>query len=99
MLDIMKACLEANVKRLVFTSSAGTVNVEPNGKPFYDETCWSDIEFCRTVKMTGWVILFIYLIDQNLLANLLLDYFKKNSINFSFGIIYCVDVLCVQDSR
>lgn len=63
MLDIMKACVDAKtVKKLVFTSSAGTVNVEPNQKSAYDETCWSDIDFCRTVKMTGWVIFFFLFI-------------------------------------
>ena len=55
-LDIMKACMKAKtVKRLVFTSSAGTLNVIEHQKPVFDETCWSDVEFCRRVKMTGWV--------------------------------------------
>ena len=56
MLDIMKSCVKANIQRLIFTSSAGTVNVEEIQKPIYDENCWSDIEFCRSKKMTGWVI-------------------------------------------
>ena len=52
----MKACLKAKtVRRLIFTSSAGTVNVSEDKKHLYDETCWSDVEFCRRVKMTGWV--------------------------------------------
>jgi bifunctional dihydroflavonol 4-reductase/flavanone 4-reductase len=52
----MKACLKAkSVRRLVFTSSAGTVNVTENQKLSRDESCWSDVEFCRRVKMTGWV--------------------------------------------
>lgn len=55
LLSIMNACLKAKTKRLVFTSSAGTVNVEEHQKPVYDETCWTDIEFCRNKKMTGWV--------------------------------------------
>lgn len=56
LLDIMKACVKAkSVRRLVFTSSAGTVNVTENQKPVFDETCWSDVDFCRRVKMTGWV--------------------------------------------
>jgi bifunctional dihydroflavonol 4-reductase/flavanone 4-reductase len=55
-LDIMKACLKAKtVRRLVFTSSAGTVNVTKNQKLSWDENCWSDVEFCRRAKMTGWV--------------------------------------------
>lgn len=56
MLDIMKSCVDAKtVKRLVFTSSAGTVIGEQHRKPVYDETCWTDVQFCRTQKMTGWV--------------------------------------------
>ncbi|KAK7280678.1 hypothetical protein RJT34_25745 [Clitoria ternatea] len=60
LIDIMKSCLKAKtVQRLVFTSSAGTVNVTEHQKPMYDETCWSDVDFCRRVKMTGWVSNFI----------------------------------------
>ena len=55
-LDIMKACLKAKtVRKLVFTSSAGTVDVADHQKPFYDERCWSDLEFIQAKKMTGWV--------------------------------------------
>nr|AFK33310.1 unknown [Lotus japonicus] len=56
LLDILKACEKAKtVRRLVFTSSAGTVDVTEHPKPVIDETCWSDIEFCLRVKMTGWM--------------------------------------------
>jgi bifunctional dihydroflavonol 4-reductase/flavanone 4-reductase len=56
MLSIMRACKDAGtVKRIVFTSSAGTVNIEEQQRPVYDHDNWSDIDFCRRVKMTGWV--------------------------------------------
>lgn len=56
LLDIMKACEKAKtVRRLVFTSSAGTLDVTEQQNSVIDETCWSDVEFCRRVKMTGWV--------------------------------------------
>lgn len=58
-LSIMKACVNAKtVRRLVFTSSAGTVNVEEHIKPVYDEKCWTDVEFVRKKKMTGWVSIY-----------------------------------------
>ncbi|KAJ8545807.1 hypothetical protein K7X08_018390 [Anisodus acutangulus] len=43
MLSIIESCAKANtVKRLVFTSSAGTLDVQEHQKLFYDETSWSD---------------------------------------------------------
>jgi bifunctional dihydroflavonol 4-reductase/flavanone 4-reductase len=56
MISIMRACKEAGtVRRIVFTSSAGTCNIEEWRKPVYDEDNWTDVDFCRRVKMTGWV--------------------------------------------
>ncbi|XP_019182575.1 PREDICTED: dihydroflavonol 4-reductase-like [Ipomoea nil] len=55
-LNIINSCVKAKtVKRLVFTSSAGTLNVQPQQKPVYDETCWSDLDFIYAKKMTGWM--------------------------------------------
>lgn len=68
LLDIMKACEKAKtVRRLVFTSSAGTVDVTENPKPVIDETCWSDVDFCRRVNMTGWVSTYSLMSLKNLL--------------------------------
>lgn len=56
MIRILRACKEAGtVRRIVFTSSAGTVCVEERRRPVYDHDNWSDVDFCRRVKMTGWV--------------------------------------------
>lgn len=55
-LSIIKSCAKAKtVKRLVFTSSAGTVNVQEHQVPVYDENNWSDLDFVYEKKMTGWV--------------------------------------------
>lgn len=52
----MKACDKAKtVRRIVFTSSAGTVNAEEHQKNVYDENDWSDLDFIMSKKMTGWV--------------------------------------------
>ncbi|XP_047313459.1 cinnamoyl-CoA reductase 1-like [Impatiens glandulifera] len=53
-LNVLKACKEAtNVKRVLFVSSLAAVCVKPSffeGGQFFDETCWSDKEFCRTIN-------------------------------------------------
>lgn len=60
MLSIIESCAKANtVKRLVFTSSAGTLDAQEHQKLFYDETSWSDLDFIYAKKMTGWVRLVI----------------------------------------
>nr|AAX12422.1 dihydroflavonol 4-reductase [Rosa hybrid cultivar] len=78
-LDIMQACLKAKtVRRLVFTSSAGSVNVEETQKPVYNESNWSDIEFCRRVKMTGWM----YFVSKTLAEQEAWKFAKENNIDF-----------------
>ncbi|GFY80370.1 dihydroflavonol 4-reductase [Actinidia rufa] len=55
-LSIIRSCTKAKtVKRLVFTSSAGTVNAQEHQQPRYDENNWSDLDFIYAKKMTGWV--------------------------------------------
>ncbi|KAK4276562.1 hypothetical protein QN277_014695 [Acacia crassicarpa] len=79
LLDIMKACLKAKtVRRIIFTSSAGTVNVVEHQKPLFDETCWSDTEFCRTVKMTGWM----YFVSKTLAEQEAWKFAKQHNMDF-----------------
>lgn len=55
-LNIIRSCVKAKtVKRLVFTSSAGTVDVEEHKQTAYDENSWSDLDFIYSKKMLGWV--------------------------------------------
>nr|AHY35315.1 dihydroflavonol reductase [Morus notabilis] len=77
-LDIMKACLDAKVKRLVFTSSAGAVDAGPQGRSFYDESYWSDVEFCRTVKMIGWM----YFVSKTLAEQAAGKFAKEHNMDF-----------------
>ncbi|KAL2318760.1 hypothetical protein Fmac_032636 [Flemingia macrophylla] len=78
LLDIMKACGKAKtVRRLVFTSSAGTVDVAEHPKPEYDENCWSDVEFCRRVKMTGWM----YFVSKTLAEQEAWKFAKEHKID------------------
>ncbi|ESQ44798.1 hypothetical protein EUTSA_v10003227mg [Eutrema salsugineum] len=78
-LGIMKACVKAKtVRRIVFTSSAGTVNVEEHMKDVYDESDWSDLNFIMSKKMTGWM----YFLSKMLAEKAAWDYAKENGIDF-----------------
>ncbi|XP_062163931.1 bifunctional dihydroflavonol 4-reductase/flavanone 4-reductase-like [Alnus glutinosa] len=79
LLGIMNACVKAKtVRRLVFTASAGSVNVEEHQKPVYDESCWSDVEFCRAKKMTGWM----YFVSKTLAEQAAWKFAKENGLDF-----------------
>ncbi|KDP38535.1 hypothetical protein JCGZ_04460 [Jatropha curcas] len=66
-LDILKACVKAKtVGRVVFTSSAGAVDVQETSRSMYDETCYSDLDFILAVKMTGWREAFKFAKENNL---------------------------------
>lgn len=50
--NVINAAAEAGVGRVVFTSSIGTVYMDPSRSPdvVVDESCWSDLEFCKKTK-------------------------------------------------
>ncbi|KAI4326251.1 hypothetical protein MLD38_031582 [Melastoma candidum] len=50
--NVIRAAAEAGVRRVVFTSSIGAVTMDPNRGPevVVDESCWSDLEFCKNTK-------------------------------------------------
>ncbi|KAJ7951978.1 Cinnamoyl-CoA reductase [Quillaja saponaria] len=50
--NVIIAAAEANVRRVVFTSSIGAVYMDPNRSPdaVVDESCWSDLEYCKNTK-------------------------------------------------
>ncbi|KAK9928493.1 hypothetical protein M0R45_025626 [Rubus argutus] len=51
-LNVLKACLEAKVKRVVVVSSIAAVVMNPNWPKdqVKDESCWSDPEYVRSTK-------------------------------------------------
>nr|BBC48378.1 dihydroflavonol 4-reductase [Fagopyrum esculentum subsp. esculentum] len=79
MLDIMKSCLRAKVRKVVFTSSAGTV-VFDKGKPktVFDENCWTDADLCRREKMTGWM----YFVSKTLAEQAAWKFAEENQMEF-----------------
>ncbi|XP_038905364.1 cinnamoyl-CoA reductase 1-like [Benincasa hispida] len=50
--NVIMAVAEAKVRRVVFTSSIGTIYMNPNRSPdtVVDESCWSDLDFCKNTK-------------------------------------------------
>ncbi|XP_073159015.1 cinnamoyl-CoA reductase 1 [Henckelia pumila] len=50
--NVITAAAEANVRRVVLTSSIGAVYMDPNRAPdkVVDESCWSDLDFCKNTK-------------------------------------------------
>lgn len=51
---VINAAAEAGtVRRVVFTSSIGAVTMDPNRGPdvVVDESCWSDLEFCKKTRV------------------------------------------------
>ncbi len=64
-LNVLKACLEAKVKRVVVVSSVAALIMNPSWPKgqVMDETCWSDQEYCRNTKVTNHKIqLFVKLV-------------------------------------
>ncbi|KAI3980132.1 hypothetical protein MKX01_033273 [Papaver californicum] len=78
-LNVMKSCKKAKtVKRVIYTTSAGTVCAEEHQKPVYDESSWSDLEFCWNTKMTGWM----YFVSKTLAEKAAQEFAKDNGIHF-----------------
>ena len=65
-LDIMRACTKAKtVKRLIYTSTTGTITYGPQPTPpQYDETFWTDLEYCNTMHRIGWVSIFPFHLES-----------------------------------
>ncbi|XP_028766451.1 cinnamoyl-CoA reductase 1-like [Neltuma alba] len=53
-INVLKACLEAKVERVVYVSSQFAVSTNPNfpKDAVFDESCWSDKEYCK--KTENW---------------------------------------------
>ncbi|KAH7651111.1 Dihydrokaempferol 4-reductase protein [Dioscorea alata] len=76
--NLFKSCVKAKtVKRVVYTSTAATVNIQPFRKTVYDETSWTDVEFCKNVKMTSWM----YFYAKTVAEKAALEFAEKNGLD------------------
>ncbi|KAJ0900650.1 putative cinnamoyl-CoA reductase [Helianthus annuus] len=76
-LNVLKACCEVNVKKVVYVSSVAAVAIIPNrpqDRPL-DETFWSDQEFCRSNN--DW-----YCLSKTKAESEAWEFSKKNGIDF-----------------
>ncbi|PKU70507.1 Cinnamoyl-CoA reductase 1 [Dendrobium catenatum] len=92
--NVLKACSETSVKRVVVVSSAAAIMFNPDWAQgtIMDESCWSNEEFCRSTE-TG-ISNRQYTILRYLLSQFSLSKTKKKSpflgfllawVHFSFG--------------
>ncbi|KAF7103085.1 hypothetical protein CFC21_104113 [Triticum aestivum] len=75
-MNVLKACSEAKVKRVVMVSSVAAVMTNPSwpeGKPM-DEDCWSDVDYCRTTE--NW-----YNLSKTLAELQAFDYAKRSGLD------------------
>ncbi|MQL98230.1 hypothetical protein Taro_030930, partial [Colocasia esculenta] len=75
-LNVLKACSEAKVRRVVVVSSVSAVNMNPiwPRDKILDEQCWSDKEFCKTTE--NW-----YCFSKTIAEEKALDYAKESGLD------------------
>ncbi|KAG8377209.1 hypothetical protein BUALT_Bualt08G0004400 [Buddleja alternifolia] len=75
-LNVLKACSEAQVKRVVIVSSVAAIAMKPDWPKdqVMDETCWSDTEYCK--KNNHW-----YCFSKTVAEAEALEYAKKNGLD------------------
>ncbi|PKI35764.1 cinnamoyl-CoA reductase 2-like [Punica granatum] len=75
-LNVLKACSEAKIKRLVYISSTAAVIFNPKWPEdrAKDETCWSDKEYCRATE--NW-----YLLAKTEAESIAFQYGKQNGLD------------------
>ncbi|XP_072149353.1 cinnamoyl-CoA reductase 1 isoform X1 [Setaria viridis] len=75
-MNVLKACSEAKVKRVVVVSSLSAVMVNPASpqSEVMDEASWSDVEFCRSTQ--NW-----YCLSKTLAELEAFDYAKRTGLD------------------
>lgn len=75
-LNVLKACTDAGIKRVVVVSSTAAVSWNPNWPKdkLMDESSWSDNDFCK--KTENW-----YCLSKTLAESAALEYAEKTGLN------------------
>ncbi|KAJ4964314.1 hypothetical protein NE237_024253 [Protea cynaroides] len=75
-LNVLKACSETKVKRVVVVSSGTAVALNPNWpkNQVMDETCWSDKEYCKEIKN-------YYRLSKTVAESEAYEYAKRSGLN------------------
>ncbi|XP_043712887.1 bifunctional dihydroflavonol 4-reductase/flavanone 4-reductase-like [Telopea speciosissima] len=77
-LNIMRSCIKVKtVRRFLYTSSTGSIDVLQYQPVEYDESCWTDVDFCRAKMMPGWM----YFIAKTLAEKTAWEFATKNNID------------------
>ncbi|OAY50698.1 bifunctional dihydroflavonol 4-reductase/flavanone 4-reductase [Manihot esculenta] len=78
-LNIMRSCLKAKtIRRFIYTSTTGAVTVgPPPPPPEYDESFWTDIDFCYAEKMPGWA----YFVAKTKAEKAAWEFAKENDLD------------------
>ncbi|KAG5583401.1 hypothetical protein H5410_054028 [Solanum commersonii] len=77
-LGILKACLNSKtIKRVIYTSSDGTVGFIEGGPNVVDESLWSDIDFIKKMNPLG----AFYCISKTLIEKEALNFAHKNGLD------------------
>lgn len=57
-LNVLRSCVKGKtVKRIVYTSTIGSMQIQPQPPSEYNESLWTDVEFCRAKKIFAWMYL------------------------------------------
>jgi nucleoside-diphosphate-sugar epimerase len=77
-LGVLQACVNAKtVKRVVYTSTIGTVMLDNKGQDIVDETTWSEIDHIRSSNRYGAV----YAITKTLTEKACLEFAEKHGLD------------------
>ncbi|XP_030506213.2 cinnamoyl-CoA reductase 1 [Cannabis sativa] len=75
-LNVLKACAEAKIERVIYVSSSAAVALNPNWPKdqVMDETCWSDKDYCKRTE--NW-----YCLSKTLAESEAWEFSKKTGLD------------------